>query len=422
MDGFKYNTPATESDLTSAVVRGNFNAIGSLNSGTVAPPEPWEGMPWIDTSDIANIKEKRYINGAWRTLHVHLEGTGPSTSGARIVNFSVKVPAERWILRHELGTPLTAVQLMNSAHETVYADVTRVDADVVVATFKNKQTGYAVVIGGDEMSTEGKGACTPKASGETDSMSMPRGCLTIIEKDVATKQVVRIEEADNLIVFGARESMAHCCAGNDTENWAISNMGFGTGGHAPADPDTPIPPEITDVALETQVIVKTVVAAFPSQDSVIFEATLESDEAVGSDITEAGLLCGNNTLFARKTFKAFHKSAGRTITYRWQIFFELSENAGCCGSSSPSSCGSVQPFSTFRFKSTAGGETEITVNGFEIVPGQSRLFVYINGRHQAAPYDYTETCTSIQLTPLSFPAGLAADDVVDFVWINPGVC
>lgn len=419
---WRWGIPATESDLLSGPVRENFDALGSFHYGPTPPAQPWRnGMPWIDSSNPSNVTEKRYIDGAWRVIKSHLEGQGALTGTARIARFTVQAPSPVWILRHDFEFRPVSVQVMDLSYRTIEAQVDRLDDNVVQISFSAPQSGHAVVIGGDPVENQGQGLCTPRAAGEYDPMPMPHGCLTILEKDASTGEVYRFEEAKNTVVYGARQSMAHCCANNAVSDWAVSQMAFGTGGHVPGDINTPVPPNFTDTALEASIIVKNVTVSFPTDNSVLFTGTLESGDANGNDITEAGLVCGNGTLFARKTFKAFHKSAGRVIEFSWQIFFEVADNGCSCGTS-PSSCGSVRPFDVCRFGPAAGGETVVPITGFEIIPGQHRLLVFRNGRAVLANWDFTETATAIEFTPAYLPAGLEAGDYVDMVWLAPGVC
>jgi len=127
---------------------------------------------------------------------------------------------------------------------------------------------------------------------------------------------------NNLVVTQGRVEECHIIAGDDTLNRVITNLQVGDGGHVVGDPNTPVPPQAADVALENSVFTKALGApSFPVPTTVEFYAILTESEAVGAQITEAGLFCLNTSMFARITFEVIPKTASRTVEFYWRIIY-----------------------------------------------------------------------------------------------------
>lgn len=62
MQGFNPNKPAYKSDLSSAVIRTQLNAINSAHSGSSPPSNPQVGQSWLNT---ANGIFSVYHNSNW---------------------------------------------------------------------------------------------------------------------------------------------------------------------------------------------------------------------------------------------------------------------------------------------------------------------------------------------------------------------
>ena len=143
--GFIFGTPANKSDLESAKVRVNLNAVGSANAGDTAPAGPEEGMFWLDNSDApTQWRLNQFLSGDWQVLF-----TFPSTSGAAASILFVITPAvATWTLEHNFNKAAVSVSLYDTNGRAVEAlEVNVVDVNEVVVTHAFPLGGTAVVIG-----------------------------------------------------------------------------------------------------------------------------------------------------------------------------------------------------------------------------------------------------------------------------------
>jgi len=62
---YDYNRPAFHEDLESAPIRDNFQALATCHAGETEPPQIWEGMLWLRTTDGVLLQ---FFSGAWRIL------------------------------------------------------------------------------------------------------------------------------------------------------------------------------------------------------------------------------------------------------------------------------------------------------------------------------------------------------------------
>ncbi len=115
----------------------------------------------------------------------------------------------------------------------------------------------------------------------------------------------------NLIVNNGRTAITRLLGG-DAANRSLTKISFGTNNTAPTATDTAITSPFTK-SLGT--------VSYPSISSVKYEWTLEANEANGKAITEFGLLCNDNTLFARKTREAINKNSDIRLVGSWEITF-----------------------------------------------------------------------------------------------------
>jgi hypothetical protein len=74
--GFVSGYPPTGAPINSLPLRTNLDSLFGFNSGSATPVGPLEGTPWVDTSDLGNIKLKMYVSGAWRTIIENLQSGG----------------------------------------------------------------------------------------------------------------------------------------------------------------------------------------------------------------------------------------------------------------------------------------------------------------------------------------------------------
>ncbi|GIW22887.1 MAG: hypothetical protein KatS3mg068_2572 [Candidatus Sericytochromatia bacterium] len=115
----------------------------------------------------------------------------------------------------------------------------------------------------------------------------------------------------NLIVNTAKEALAKLIAGAGAGK-TITKIGFGTNGLGPTPDDTSL----------TSSFVKNISSyTFPSVNQVRFNWTLLDTEANGKQIREFGLICSDNTLFARKTRGLIEKADDISLAGTWTIIF-----------------------------------------------------------------------------------------------------
>jgi hypothetical protein len=123
---------------------------------------------------------------------------------------------------------------------------------------------------------------------------------------------ILIEEYEdhNIIVNGARSAVARLISGNGTGK-NINRIAFGIGGIAPSPDNTTI----------TGAFIKNLTSySYPVTGQVLFLWDLLTTEANGKGILEFGLLCADDTLFARKTrAKPLEKDSDISIEGRWLI-------------------------------------------------------------------------------------------------------
>ncbi len=143
--GFVFGTPANRSDLESAKVRVNLDALGTANAGTTAPGTPKEGMFWLDTSGKpTQWLLKQFIGGSFLTLI-----TIPQPSElAQFVLFAITPAAVTWTLTHNLNKAAVSVSL----YDVNGKDVEPLEIDVsdplkVTVTHAFALEGVAIVIG-----------------------------------------------------------------------------------------------------------------------------------------------------------------------------------------------------------------------------------------------------------------------------------
>lgn len=124
------------------------------------------------------------------------------------------------------------------------------------------------------------------------------------------KLIDTIDEC-NLIVNGAKNQLARLIGG-DGANRQINRIGFGLGVTAASPNDTAL----------TGALIKAVGGhSYPATGQVQFDWTLSTAEGNGAAITEFGLFCADDTLFARKVRAPIQKEADLSLTGSWTIIF-----------------------------------------------------------------------------------------------------
>jgi len=141
-----------------------------------------------------------------------------------------------------------------------------------------------------------------------DTMPPMRGCFNMR----IFKQGILIEEyrERNLIVSGARTAVAKHLMG-ECEGGHIAKIAFGTSGNVPTPDDTAITNPHIRPLLSVSLLTPT---------QVEFKWMLPKGEANGKKIIEFGLLCENETLFARKVrSEAIPKEPDISLEGEWII-------------------------------------------------------------------------------------------------------
>jgi hypothetical protein len=119
-------------------------------------------------------------------------------------------------------------------------------------------------------------------------------------------------EDRNMITNAAHGVMARLLAGNFTDR-NISKIAFGTSGNVPAPGNTEI---------QNPFVKPLGTVSFPSDNAVQFSWLLLETEANGLAIREFGLLCENDTLFARRNrAEPINKNSDIALEGQWIIEF-----------------------------------------------------------------------------------------------------
>lgn len=145
----------------------------------------------------------------------------------------------------------------------------------------------------------------------SDSILPLRGVFTITGKD-RDGNVVFQDEERNMIVSGAKRAICMLLSDANADLKVIKQIGFGL------SPTTPTP---NDSAL-TGAYVKLIDSyTYPDTNKVSFRWQLGYDEANGKNIVEFGLICADNTLFARKVRGGIAKESDLMLEGEWTLIF-----------------------------------------------------------------------------------------------------
>ena len=114
----------------------------------------------------------------------------------------------------------------------------------------------------------------------------------------------------NLIVDGARALVIQLISGNGNGVY-INRIAFGTNGDIPVPSDTGV----------TAPVIKTIdQVSYPAANQAQFDWSLATTEGNGKEIREFGLLCTDNTLFARKVrLHPIYKDSDIALEGQWII-------------------------------------------------------------------------------------------------------
>lgn len=146
-----------------------------------------------------------------------------------------------------------------------------------------------------------------------------KGMLEIVTKSADTGKVIQHRICKNTIVTGLLEQIIQMLGGNflnGTDYRHISKLVVGTGSMSESVSDEylqiPITPE--------KFVIPTFINAGTDLDYVVkFNASLLRTEANGFPIAEAGLVCADGTLAARKTFTGINKTSDIVLDFFWRI-------------------------------------------------------------------------------------------------------
>lgn len=116
---------------------------------------------------------------------------------------------------------------------------------------------------------------------------------------------------ENLVVNGGRQAVM-LLLGSATSTKQLTRLSVGTNGTQPVGTDTAITGAFTK-ALGA--------VSYPTISSVRFDWTIGAGEGNGIAIREFGLLCTDNTLFARKVREVINKNSDIILNGNWTISF-----------------------------------------------------------------------------------------------------
>jgi hypothetical protein len=130
---------------------------------------------------------------------------------------------------------------------------------------------------------------------------------------VVKKNGVVIEEYEdhNMIMNLAKDAMAHLIGGAGSGQ-TVTKIGVGTNGNGPAP---------TDTGLTGSYSKNVTSVSYPATGQAQFNWSLGTTEANDLSIKEFGLICGDATLFARKTRGAIEKQDDISLDGSWTIIF-----------------------------------------------------------------------------------------------------
>jgi len=124
------------------------------------------------------------------------------------------------------------------------------------------------------------------------------------------KIVDRIE-VNNLVVQNARTVICQLLAGANQANNTVTKLALGTGNTEPSITDTRLANEVARVPIINY--------AFPSYNTVEFEAYVDQDTANGNVIQEFGLFTEGGIMVARVLVSPITKDSTFAFYVRWQL-------------------------------------------------------------------------------------------------------
>ena len=159
----------------------------------------------------------------------------------------------------------------------------------------------------------------------TDRLKL-HGRLIIRVLDAKTRRCLRTLDAKNMIVNTGFVDVLKLLGQTDASGsslgltlpqmqaMAISKLHIGTDATAPALGQTGL---LADIFTLPSLLVETVTVTPPYL--IVASTTLESTQANGNTLREAGLFTGAGVLFSRQIHSAVPKNEGLAVNYQWQI-------------------------------------------------------------------------------------------------------
>lgn len=143
---------------------------------------------------------------------------------------------------------------------------------------------------------------------DTDTISISGDFKLIIKKN---GEIIEEYEEHNMIMDVAKDAMARLIGG-DGGGKVITRIGFGADGNGPTPLDTDI----------SNMFIKNLNShTYPFSGHVQFNWSLSTFEANNLAIREFGLICSDDTLFARKTRQIIQKEDDISLEGSWTIIF-----------------------------------------------------------------------------------------------------
>lgn len=126
-----------------------------------------------------------------------------------------------------------------------------------------------------------------------------------------TGEILEKYQDNNLVVNGGRNAVVNLL-GAASSGKQLTKLSVGTNGTAPVGTDSSITGAFTKLLGSV---------SYPNTSSVKFDFQLGAGDANGIGIREFGIVCTDNTLFARKTRELINKNADIILNGSWTISF-----------------------------------------------------------------------------------------------------
>jgi len=142
-------------------------------------------------------------------------------------------------------------------------------------------------------------------------------------------RVVHNVEGPNMIMTVAKATLAKLIGG-DTSGKSVTKLALGNDAAVPSPDNATIGGIVSTSLISgannvlgiTCAYLKTLAGhTYPAEGRIAFEWALDYGEANGLEIKEYGLVCGDLTMFSRKTRGVVTKSSGLSATGIWTIIF-----------------------------------------------------------------------------------------------------